>query len=138
MTALKVRRALSRSAKKYIRRLLKENPRAAVLVSAAFLERRLITLLTDVIAPSTNNGRVKLRALLDSRFTIGPLLELAKSWGIVSSKQKETFGVLLAERNNLAHKYRLWKKFNERETIAYGKSWKPSCESVIHFLDKTG
>lgn len=137
MKGRKVRRSLSRSARKYIRRLLKENPRAAVLVSAAFLERRLLTLLTDKVAPSSKEGREKLRDLLDQRFTIGPLLGLASSWGILSSRLSDRFRVLLEERNDLAHKYRSWKKFDKRTTSAYSDRWGPYCESVIRFLDKT-
>ena len=137
MGSRRVRRKLSRSAEVYIKRLVVSNPRAAVLVSGAFLEVRLLTLLTDRISPNKKEDRRRVRKFLDDRFTIGPLLGLAKSAELLTSDESTAFPILLRERNDLAHKYQSWKKFGKMEIVAYRRQWKPVCESVLAFLERT-
>lgn len=131
------REELTEDAEKYIRRLLNTNPRAAILVSAVFMEHRLLTLLTSRIAPHMKNERKEIRSFLDEKFTIGPLVRLAKVSKLLSVQQAKSFNRILNERNNLAHHYSAWRKFTTQRRKEYAREWTPDCLVLLRFMKET-
>src|SRR3989442_8317621 len=131
------REELTQDAKRFIERLIAHNPRAAILVSAVFMEQRLLTLLTTQIATGRNGHRKEIRSFLDEKFTIGPLVRMAAISNLISRPQVRSFNRLLQERNRLAHKYSAWKRFTEQDHADYRKKWKPDCMAVLEFMKET-
>src|SRR3989442_2845244 len=131
------RKELTEDAERVIEQLITSNPRAAVLVSAVFMEHRLLTLLATLIGAENRGDRKQIRTFLDEKFTIGPLVRLATISNLLSSAQARSFNRLLNERNRLAHKYSSWKRFSERDRENYGKKWKPDSTNVLKFMKET-
>ena len=131
------RKELTEDAERVIEQLITSNPRAAVLVSAVFMEHRLLTLLATLIGAENRGDRKQIRTFLDEKFTIGPLVRLATISNLLSSAQARSFNRLLNERNRLAHSYSSWKRFTERARENYGEKWKPDCMVVLEFMKET-
>lgn len=129
------RRKMTNDAKEITQDLMDYDPRIAVLVAATFLERRLLTILANQLNAGEN--RKKVRQFLDERLQLGSLIAIGNILDIIPSEHRQALDSLLQERNRIAHKYKVWRKLNDKHRSIYREKWAPVCNTVIEFMEQT-